>query len=280
MAPLLEERRRYLGAAFDPEGKRLVAAIADDFGEADLWLYEIERGTSGRITTGMHAWSELAWSPDGQWIFFTSFKSGEGELFRMPSRGGTPEQLTSDSTVWEHPGSVTPDGKTVLFWQAAVSQNDLVTLKLEPRGTPQLFTNSPDFLESSPRVSPNGRWVAYASNESGSVQIHVRPFPGPGEVVRVSSDGGNTPWWSRDGRELFYRRDAEIWAVVVEPGAAFRHRRPRMLVKADFLGSSATLVTGGGTDRFAAIRREVPYRQLVYVPNWIEELKQVFRQAQ
>jgi eukaryotic-like serine/threonine-protein kinase len=283
VAPLLEERKRYLGAAFDPEGKRLVAAIADDFGEADLWIHEIERGareTWGRVTYGMHAWSELAWSPDGQWIFFTSFKSGEGELFRMPSRGGSPEQLTFDVTVWEHPGSVTPDGTTLLFWQAPISQSDLMTLKLEPRGTPQPLTNSPEFLESSPRISPKGRWVAYVSNESGSAQIHVRPFPGPGEGVRVSSDGGTTPWWSRDGRELFYRRAAEIWAVVVEPGAAFRHGPPRMLFKADFLGSSGTLVTAGGTDRFAVIRREEPHRQLVYVPNWLEELKQAFRQTQ
>jgi eukaryotic-like serine/threonine-protein kinase len=280
MTPLLEERRRYLGATFDPEGKRLAAAIADDFGEADLWMHNIDGGAWGRLTNGIHAWSELAWSPDGEWIFFTSFKSGEGELFRMPSRGGSPEQLTSDVAVWEHPGSVTPDGTTILFWQAAPSQADLMTLKLEPRGAPQHLTSSPDFLESSPRVAPNGLWVAYASNESGSVQVHVRPFPGPGGGVRVSSNGGTTPWWSRDGRELFYRRDAEIWAVAVEPGGAFRHRPPRMLFKADFLGSSGTLVTGGGMDRFAAIRREVPHRQLVYVPNWLEELKQIFRQTQ
>ena len=278
-APLLEERRRYVGAAFDPEGKRLVAAIADDFGEADLWVHDIDRGTWGRLTNGVHAWSELAWSPDGEWIFFTSFKSGEGELFRMPSRGGSPEQLTSDVSVWEHAGSVSPDGTTLLFWQATPSQGDLMTLKLEPRGAPQPFTNSPEFLESAPRLAPSGLWVAYGSNESGSVQVHVRPFPGPGAGLRVSPNGGTDPWWSRDGRELFYRRGAEVWAAVVEPGAAFRHQTPRMLFKADVV-EGGTLVTRGMTDRFAAIRREVPHRQLVYVPNWLEELKQAFRQTQ
>jgi serine/threonine-protein kinase len=279
MAPLAKERRRYVGGAFDPEGKRLVAAIADDFGEADLWLHEIDRGTWDRLTLGAHAWSELVWSPDGEWIFFTSFKSGEGELFRMQSRGGNPEQLTSDGSVWEYAGSVSPDGTTLLFWQAAISQGDLMTMKLDPRSAPQPFTNSPEFLESSPRLAPNGLWVAYASNESGSVQVHVRPFPGPGAGLRVSPNGGTDPWWSRDGRELFYRRGAEVWSVVVEPGPAFRRGMPQMLFKADFLEGGA-LVTRGMTDRFAAIRREVLDRQLVYVPNWLEELKQVFRQTQ
>ena len=128
--PLLQERRRYVDAALDPEGTRLVAAIADDFGEADLWVHEIERGTWARITSGMNAAARPVWSPDGKWIFSTSFKSGEGELFRVPSRGGSPEQLTSVVDFWEFPGSLTPDGRTLAFHQNGMGQNHLMTLLL------------------------------------------------------------------------------------------------------------------------------------------------------
>ena len=279
--PLLEERRRYVSAALNSEGTRLVAAVADDFGEADLWVHEIERGTWARITSGMHAAAQPAWSPDGKWIFFTSFKSGEAELFRIPSRGGSPEQLTSDVGFWEFPGSLTPDGRTLVFYQNRLGQSHLMTLMLEPRGTPQRLTNARDVLEADPIVSPQGTWVAYQSNESGSVQIHVRPLPGPGDSVRVSANGGAAAWWSRDGRELFYRSGAEIWTVVVEPGDVFRHQPPRMLFRTDFDGvdGNGTSVIGGVTDRFAAVRREAPNLQLVYIPNWLEELKQVIQRT-
>ena len=277
ITPLVEHRKPYTGAAVDPDGKRLAVSIAGEYEEADIWVYEIERGSWTRLTNGMHTWTGLVWSPDGKWIFFTSFTSGEGELFRIPSRGGSPEQLTSDISAWEYAGSVSPDGTTLLFWKSLPSQSDLMTMPIEPRGSPVPFTDSPTVGESSPRISPDGRWVAYDSDESGSRQVHVRPFPGPGEGFRVSPHGGAGPAWSRDGREIVYQRRQEIWAVAVQPGSTFRHANPRMLFKTDSLGNlSGSLASGEGTTRFLAIRREQPKpiaQQLVYAPNWVEELK-------
>jgi dipeptidyl aminopeptidase/acylaminoacyl peptidase len=166
-----------------------------------------------------------------------------------------------------------------------------MTLQIDPRGTPEPFTNSSMFSESSPRVSPDGRWVAYESDESASREIHVRPFARPAAGARVSANGGTNPWWSRDGRELVYQHGPEIWSVEVKAGGTLRHLEPRMLFKADFLawrplqGPSAggLLASGSGTDRFVAIRREQPKRidrMLVYVPNWLEELKHAFRPPQ
>ena len=213
-------------------------------------------------------------------ISFTSFTSGEGELFRIPSRGGSPEQLTSDISAWEYTGSVSPDGTTLLFWKTLPSQSDLMTMPIEPRGSPVPFTDSPSVGETSPTFSPDGRWVAYDSNESGSREVHVRPFPGPGEGFRVSPHGGAGPAWSRDGREIVYQRRQEIWAVAVQPGSTFRHANPRMLFKPDPLSGnlSGSLAAGEGTTRFLAIRREQlkPIaQQLVYAPNWVEELAHV-----
>jgi eukaryotic-like serine/threonine-protein kinase len=290
IAPAVRERKRYVGAALDPNGKRVSVTIADELGEADLWVYAIDGGSWTRLTTGMllltgPPWSALVWSPDGQWIFFTSFKSGDGKLFRVPSGGGSAEQLTADVDTWDFAGSVSPDGTTLLYWKSLASQSDLMTLRIDPRGAPKPLTNSPMFSELWPRVSPDGRWVAYESDETGSRQIHVRSFPHGGDRVRVSPDGGASPWWSRDGRRLFYQRGPEIWSVPVQAGDTFRHLDPRMNLKADFLPPRAVGLVGfgSGTDRLVAIRREQPKRidrMLVYVPNWLEELKHAFRQPQ
>jgi len=278
ITPFLTEPRLYIGAAVDLDAKRVAAAIANELGEADLWLHDLGRGGWQRLTNGMHTWSEIAWSPDGRWIYFTSFKSGEGEIYRVSSNGGEPTQLTFDPLVWEYPGSVSRDGNTLLFWQSATSHSDLMTLMLEPRGNPQHFTNSPASFESSPRISPNGLWVAYGSSESGSGQVHVRPFAAPGRSYMVSTNGASHAWWSRDGRELFYQRGQEIWSVPIEPGPVFRFGNARLLFKNSFGAASVGPVVFQATaDRFLGLRRTQPEYRIIYVPNWIDEMKQILR---
>ena len=280
------ERRSYVGAAIDHDGKRLVAAIADDFGEADLSILEIDSGAWMRLTRDMHTWSELAWSPDGQWVYFTSYKTGEAELYRVRSAGGAPEQLTSDVTVWEHPASVTPDGKTLLYWHTYPSQADLMLLALDPRGPPKHLTDSPAVFETGSRVSPDGRWAAFVSDASGRNEVHVGPFPGPDNSVKVTRTGGfSRPVWRRDSAELFFQRGVQIWSVLVEPGeepgAPFRHRPARMLFEAGVPGGVETyyLVAQTATNRLAAIRSESPDVQLVYVPHWFDELQRRMREG-
>jgi serine/threonine-protein kinase len=284
VTPIQETPRQYIGGALDADGKRLAVSIGEEFGEGDLSLYEMDRGAWTRLTTGMQTASTLAWSPDGKWIFFTSFKSGEGKMFRIPSRGGTPEQLTFGDS-WDYPASVLPDGTAVLFVQTTPSGRRAMTLRLEPRGTPQALTVTlpAEFQESSPMVSPDGRWLAYESDQSGSRQIHVRPLVGAGDSIRVSADGGTGPQWSHDGRELLYRRGHEIWTVTVDPGDTFRYRAPHMLLGTDPLAPASGIVAGGGTDRFIAIRQRqtTPVnRTLAYVPKWLEELNRALHAPQ
>jgi serine/threonine-protein kinase len=282
VTPIVRQPGSYIAAALDPRGRRLATAVADDLGEADLWIYDLEGGGETRLTTGMRVWSHLAWSPDGKWIFFTSFRSGNAEVFRVPSAGGgSADQLTFDVKYWEYPTSVSPDGKTLLFWRTEPRRCDLMRLNLEPPGTPTLLKSSSEqFCESNPQISPTGFWVAYESNASGSPQIHVRGFPGPGPDVKVSTRGGSNPIWSRDGGELFYQLGSEIWVVTVEPGETFRSRAPRMMFKADFpQGSTSYLASGPVADRFLAVRREPLDLQLIYVPNWLEKLQQTLRKT-
>ena len=283
ITPLIE-RRPHIGVALDRNAQRIVAAIADDLGEADLWIYEIDRGARSQLTKGMHVWSEVAWSPDAQWIFFTSFRSGEAELFRIRANGQDLEQLTFDDNAWEYPGSVSRDGKTLVYWQTSVSQADVMAVALEPLGAPRFLTNSPEAFDWSPRISPDGRWVAYASNQTGTEQVHVRALAGGSEVYVVSTNGGVNPWWSHDGRHLFYQRGSGIWVAAVSSGQRFTHSAPRALFEGaslarpvgpgeSFTRSAGPLLFVGGTDRFLAMRRTPPDRRLVYVRNWIEELR-------
>jgi serine/threonine-protein kinase len=287
VVPLQEQPKQYMWAALDAEGKRLAVSIGEENGEGDLSLYEMDRGAWTRLTTGMLTGPGLAWSPDGKWIFFTSFKSGDGKMFRIPSQGGTPEQLTFDLDSWDYPSSVLPDGTAVLYVKTLSRGGRAMILRLEPRGAPQPLTKTlpADTSESSPVVSPDGRWVAYGSDQSGSRQIHVRPLAGDGESIRVSPTGGTNPRWSRDGRELLYERGPEIWTATVEPGDTFRYRAPRMLLATDLLGPGpgrGIAKGGGGTDRFIMFqpRQTPPNRMLAYVPNWLEELNHALREPQ
>jgi eukaryotic-like serine/threonine-protein kinase len=275
-------RGPYLGAVVSPDGSRVVLNMATSLEDADLWLTDVARGSRIRLTHGMATigagGSAFVWSADGKWVIFTSFRSGHGNLFRIPADGGTPERLTSD-VAWDYPGSVSPDGSTLLFSrQAQASQWDLMTLRLEHGRAPQPFVSTP-FTEWWPTFSPDGRWIAYGSTETGNAQIHVRPYPGPGARVTVSTTGGSRPLWSRDGRELFYRRSREVWSTAIAAGAAFTHSPPRLLFKADFLPAdpfNAGLSLAPDGKRFLAVRpppRERIDRLLVYVPDWIEEVR-------
>jgi Tol biopolymer transport system component len=279
--PILPERRAYVGGALDPSGQRLGLTIVNDLFEADIFVYELELRSWTRLTTGMDVAAPLAWSPDGEWIVFTSFRSGDAELFRVGSRGGPSEPLTSDPELWNYVGDVSRDG-TVLFFSATNSQTDLMTVTLEPRGAREAVTNTPRTFERFPVFSPDGRWIAYSSDETGSIEIHVRPFPGPGDVVRVSPRGGTRAWWSEDGRELLYQNGRELWSVPAEPGPGFRHGPPRLLFTADFLArvEDGVLLNGMAGRRFAAVRREAPpeaNQMLVYAPNWLAEVKEALR---
>jgi Tol biopolymer transport system component len=269
--------RSYREVVISPDGTRLVASIATSHEDQDLWLRDIAQENWTRLTFGQETHlSSPVWSPDGKWIVFTSFKSGNGKLFRIRVDGGTPEQLTA-GLEWDYAGDVTPDGTTVLLMrQIEASQWDLLTLRLDAPGDPVPLLST-RFFEAFPALSPDGRWVAYASFETGTNQIHVRPFPGLDPRVTVSTSGGSKPLWSHDGRELFYRRGQEVWAAAIAPGPAFKPGAPRLLFRAEFLPSDLfwTSLTVAPDGRFLAVRlppRERTERLLVYVPNWRQEL--------
>ena len=185
------------------------------------WIYDVPRQTRTRFFyEGEGTWP--LWTPDSKQIVFFSRRAGTGGLFRKPAGGGgAEEQLMVTQGTFTVPVSFSPDGRFLAFAESRPATGyDIGILPLEGARTPQPFLQT-RFNETTPMVSPDGRWLAYTSNESGRSEIYVQPFPTPGEKVQISRNGGADPVWAPSGRELFFRGGDRMLAVPVQTGARF-----------------------------------------------------------
>ncbi|MBI4902639.1 MAG: serine/threonine-protein kinase [Acidobacteria bacterium] len=207
--PILAKPGAYYDMRFAPDGKRLAMVVMSS-GKPDVWVYEWERDTMTRLTFAAGANFRPVWSPDGKHIAFRA-NENNGIYWIRSDGAGEPLRLTQSKNN-ESPASFSPDGKRLAFTeQAGATGVDIWTLPLEgsdsdnPKpGKPEPFLRT-KFTEGFPAFSPDGRWMAYTSDESGIMEVYVRPFPGPGGKWQVSTGGGVMAVWSRNGRELFYR---------------------------------------------------------------------------
>jgi serine/threonine protein kinase len=214
-----------------PDGKR-VAITRGPAGASDIW---IEEGTrSSRFTFGQGGNIETIWSPDGRRVVFSSTRKGVQDLYQKPADGSGSEELLLQSAELKRPDSWSPDGRFILYWSAQ-NNGDLMVLPLAPDQKttdrkPFAFLSTP-FNEQEGVFSPDGKWVAYQSNESGRDEIYVRPFPGPGGQWQVSTGGGMSPRWRADGKELYYLApdDKLMAAPVVAQGGTFAPGTPEAL---------------------------------------------------
>jgi Tol biopolymer transport system component/predicted Ser/Thr protein kinase len=202
--PLLTKPDFYLGPRLSPDGQRLA------LGATDIRIYEWQRDTMTPLTFGDGSGDFPAWSPDGRYIVFR--KIGEGLLWTRSDGAGKPQPLIQSKNV-QVPFSFTPDGKRLVFQQInATTGFDIWTVPVESDGTglragkPEIFLQT-QFDERWPSLSPDGRWLAYGSNESGIFQVYVRAFPDKGGVWQVSGGGGLYPRFARNRQELFFRTE-------------------------------------------------------------------------
>jgi Tol biopolymer transport system component len=208
-------------------------------GRGELWILDLAREVPSRITSDP-GWAFLScWSSDGNQVFFSLGAGARSGIYRKDAGGGSLEQLVIRQTGGpEGPSDTSPDGQY------------LVHTVLEPKAGTQLWllplngdTKSSklvagDFVSGQGRVSPDGRWLAYVSNESGFPEVYVSAFPHPGARIQVSNKGGMQPQWRADGKELFYILPAErsMMSVQVKPGADFQPGSPALLFQASFTG--------------------------------------------
>ena len=268
----------YARPRISPDGGRIAFEL-----NGDIWVRDVERQTSSRLTFDPAFDSNPLWAPDGTHVFFASRRAGRPGLFSKASDGsGKAEPIEfrrSDEVLQLLPEAFTADGLILLTVGAGGTDLGKLTLLEEP--VYELLLNE-SFEERWPALSPDGRFMAYAAaDEAGRFHIYVRPFPDVnGGLYEVTSRGGNWPFWAPDGSELFYFSIAEnaFFAVPIQIEPTFRVGAPHKLFGGDYVrgGGNQWDITPDG-ERFLLIReiREVASTGIHVVLNWTEELKRL-----
>jgi Tol biopolymer transport system component len=276
--------RIYVSPQISPDGQRVAVSIfsGGSLFRADIWLYEISHGTLTRLTFDEQS-AEPVWSPDGKQIAFARMRGAKpGILLKAADGSGTAETLVSGDNFIQTPTSWSLDGKFLTYWEVGAETGaDIWILPLQGERKPWPFLQT-KFNEGEAKFSPDGRWVAYSSDESGRPEVYVRPFPGPGAKWQISTDGGGAPEWARNGRELFYVSLAgKLVSVVVRTQPAFSADIPRIIADIpSFLlatfGPGYSVSSDG--QRFLFVKANVekgPPDEVRVVLNWTEELKEL-----
>ncbi len=218
-----------------PDGGRIALTITENF-NPDVWVHDLRRGTLARLTFELLSEITPVWSPDGSKLAFSVgdlSRINLTEIKLISADGSSPAETISSSELYTRISSWSPDGNTLVLTETNPTGDDIKTLALEGDGNLSEFLAT-DQQERDAVFSFDGRWVAYVSSETGNNEIYVRPFIGPGGKWQISSGGGTSPVWSRDGRELFYRNGNRMMIARIEPGETFRASRPEVLFEGSY----------------------------------------------
>ncbi len=258
-----------------PNGQQL--AILTPGVTWDVSIFDLESGTSRRLTLEGNSDFPI-WTPDGKRVTFYSDRSGTRNIYwKMADGSGDAEQLTSSQNR-QYPFSWSSDGRTLIFVERhPVTGPDIWELSTDGdrKAEPLVVTDSAELLLS---LSPDGRWLAYTSDESGDYQIYVRPYPLTEERHQLSTaPGSEEPIWSQSGDELFYRNGLRWMSSVITTEPEFKWEEPRELFRGNYInipGHSYDMAPDG---RFLLLQREQPLTitNLNVVLNWFEELKRL-----
>jgi dipeptidyl aminopeptidase/acylaminoacyl peptidase/predicted Ser/Thr protein kinase len=269
--PIGDALRRYTYPRLEPQSGRIVVHA-----DGDLWIQNTAPPRLQRLTSQSTAGNaSQILTPDGKRVFF---RSRTGMRWIEVDGSGESHAITGSTSVVDIPNSVSPDGSTLAFIrQTSDTSGDIYVLDLHGEAKPRVVVSTPAY-EGGSQFSPDGRWIVYASDESGQMQVYVRPYPGPGQKVTVSTQGGTQPVWNRNGRELFYRHVDKMMVVDVATSPTLKMSEPRQLFEQRYAFLTATTpnydISADG-QRFVMIKDESGSGRLNVVLNWTEELKRL-----
>jgi eukaryotic-like serine/threonine-protein kinase len=231
----LGEPRAYRQISLSPDGSRVAVVVIAGTGLNDIWAIDVARGMTSRVTSGPHGASSPIWSPEGGELIYDGSRAGRMIFYRKEPRASAVASVVRDTAERGTPEAWSPDG-AILLYRTFGAENALWALDVEGTGEPELLLKS-EFSFLGPQISPDARWLAYLSDESGRYEVFVEPFRRPGERVRVSRDGGGQPRWRGDGKELFYlSHDGRLMVAAVGEGASGAEvGMPEVLIPAEAL---------------------------------------------
>ncbi|HUV13209.1 MAG TPA: hypothetical protein VMY18_06175, partial [Acidobacteriota bacterium] len=270
--PITERIQGYEDLHISPDGQRIAMTIESD--TANVWIYDLVRDAWSRFVPEGESRDPI-WSPDGRYVTYGVKREGRYGLFRKRYDGSGPEErLTfNDRPEWLDPGSWSSDGN-VLFFDKPDPELDGGIWMLNSDGDSEPFLQSPHY-ECCPRISPDGKWIAYNSDESGEEEVYVKPFPDTGGRWQISTQGGSNGIWSRDGRELFYRKGDTMMKVSIQTDPSFNAGRPESIFEGRYRHTGRDYDISLDGKRFVMIRPEAPFTttQLNLILGWSAELK-------
>jgi len=232
--PAIEAAGGYRDVSLSPDGKRLVFDANEGSTLGDIWIRDLVRGVTSRFTFDPAPETDPLWSPDGRRIVYTSSAKGPGDLYVKDASGTREAEPLLVSPDAKYVSDWSRDGAYLLFTSQVTGTGwDVWALPMNGDKKPFPVVKT-KFNELFATFSPDGKYVAYFSNESGRYEVYVQEFPEARNKWQVSTEGGAEPFWRGDGKELFYRAGPRLMAVPVPAGATFTAGQPQRLFQARF----------------------------------------------
>jgi tricorn protease-like protein len=271
--PLGPNHTVYQSPRVSPDGREIAVTIRSP--DPDIWIYDINRATLRRVTFATGEDEIPVWSPDGKRVAYAS--NSRKKAFSILSDGSGGEQQLMTRQQHFHLYSWSPDGKLIAFEQKAPHDRwEVWMLPIDHVSNPYPYLRTA-FNERTPAFSPDGNWLAYASDESGPSQIYVQRFRGLGKKIMVSTDGGTEPVWSRDGKELYYLNEDKIFQVSISARNEMAVSRPHPLFQVHFPmmnpGPNYDTIPNGKAFIIIEGDKQTPPSHIHVVINWSAELQ-------
>jgi serine/threonine-protein kinase len=264
----LAERRKYVDVALSPEGDRVALSLWDGV-DQDVWLYDLNRELLARLTFEDARGFQPRWTPDGRRVIYMSERP-VFDLYWVEVDDGQPAEPLLVSDTDKRPGSISPDGAVLAYRKALPARGELWLLPLDATSAdPQVYLTTEHDL-ADPRFSPNGKWIAYSSDESGRREVYLQSYPDASTKRQLSTSGGESWAWTRGGREFVYWKGDSVLAVTVDPESG-RPGRPELLFRGEYGGGD---VTPDG-ERFLMIKAPDAQRarRVEVVLDWLGDLE-------